>query len=224
MSFKYGLSTEEVVNRRKDFLKKLDINIEDCFMPSLTHGNTVMRVESNHRGSCMLSPQHCFEAEAVITNCKRLGLFILTADCFPVIYYDSVHQAIGLAHLGRRPAQSQLAAKVIKSMNVEFGTEPKDVEILIGPGIHKESYLVEVMKQEIEASWKPYLKIVAHTDLISIDLLGFIQDQLTDAGVLTANIKIEPVDTVISADYFSHYRSKRSGEPEGRFATVVMLN
>jgi hypothetical protein len=41
--------------------------------------------------------------------------------------------------------------------------------------------------------------------------------------VLPEHIEVSPVNTAISDEYYSHYRSVRSGEPEGRFALLVGL-
>jgi copper oxidase (laccase) domain-containing protein len=70
--------------------------------------------------------------------------------------------------------------------------------------------------------WQPYIEDLASGET-TIDLIAFNRDQLIELGVQEENISIDPVDTVTSDDYFSHYRSVRTGELEGRFATVLAL-
>ncbi len=42
------------------------------------------------------------EVDALITQTKNLALTIRVADCGAVYFYDPAHQAIGLAHSGRK--------------------------------------------------------------------------------------------------------------------------
>lgn len=50
---------------------------------------------------------------------------------------------------------------------------------------------------------------------------GCNRKQLLDMKVKETNIYTSSIDTFKSPEYFSHYRSVRTGEDEGRFATVV---
>ena len=47
--------------------------------------------------------------------------------------------------------------------------------------------------------------------------------QLLRAGVPEKNIFIDSTDTGASHEYYSHYRSQRTSEQEGRFVTIVAL-
>ena len=42
-------------------------------------------------------------------------------------------------------------------------------------------------------------------------------------GVEEENIDLNKIDTVTDRNYFSQFRSDRVNEPQGRFATVVMM-
>ena len=114
--------------------------------------------------------------------------------------------------------------KVINKLQTEFGSDPKDILAYIGPGIHKESYIIDRPAElKILPDWQRFLTEIG-TDKIQIDIVGYNQAQMLKAGLLPENIFIDPTDTATSNDYFSHYRSERiTGEPEGRFATVVVL-
>ena len=47
------------------------------------------------------------------------------------------------------------------------------------------------------------------------------QSELLDIQVKEDNIYTSSIDTFTSLEYFSHYRFERTGEDEGRLATVV---
>jgi hypothetical protein len=154
---------------------------------------------------------------------KEKSRFTLSwASDFPVAFYDSKNKVIALAHLGWKPIDKQLVMKVINELKNKYDTQARDIRVFIGPGIHKESYILKDPAQNKSKEWLGFL-----TDLPSgetqVDLIGYIQKQLADAGVLPENIEVSPIGTVVSKEYFSHYRSVRTGEPEGRFATILSM-
>ncbi len=55
----------------------------------------------------------------------------------------------------------------------------------------------------------------------TVDIVGYSKRQLIEAGVKEENIEVSDIDTAADSTFFSHYRSKKTGEAEGRFATVV---
>ena len=55
----------------------------------------------------------------------------------------------------------------------------------------------------------------------SIDLVGYSVEQMISAGIKKENIEVSDIDTGRNMNFFSHYRSGSSGEPEGRIATIV---
>jgi copper oxidase (laccase) domain-containing protein len=157
-----------------------------------------------------------------MTDERGVVLFLPTADCFPVAFHDPERGAIALAHLGWRPTDKQLASKVVRAMTDAYGCRPEDIRVSIGPGIHKESYVFENPEQKNQPAWKPFL-----TELpdgrVQVDLRTAIRAQLLESGIRDEHVSTSPDDTASSSEYFSHYRSVRTGELEGRFATLIGL-
>lgn len=186
------------------------------------HGDRVIGVTGAEVGIGAGTPDAGITAEALMTNVSGLGLFLLTADCLPVVYHDPVHHAIAIAHVGRKPTTLGLAAKVVREMERVYRSAPSDIRVHIGPGIHAESYVFETVEQASDPAWQPFIEQDAfgkwHVDLVAYNLA-----QLAAAGVEEAHVTVDPANTAESDKYFSHYRSVRTGEPEARFATVVAL-
>lgn len=220
MSFRYG-EQETVAANRAAFLGRVGIDASRVVVMDVEHGNKVVSVTAEDAGDC-LSPQHRVAAEALMTNEPGLALFLLTADCLPVAFHDPAHGAIALAHLGWKPSAAGLAAKVVHEMQGAYGTDARDLHVIIGPGIHKESYAFEHLDQAASPEWQPFLSQDTKGKW-HVDLAGFNVAQLVAAGVPSDAIAVDPVDTAASTQYFSHYRAARTGEPEGRFATVIRL-
>lgn len=181
---------------------------ENCVYTSLNHGMDVAQVGASDTGKTV-------ECDAIFTKEKGVGLFLMTADCFGLVVYDPGKMA-AVVHLGYRGVGSKLVQKVIKEFK-----DPSKLKVMIGPGARKESYVFEDVLQKDEPEWQAFLEKAEGR--IAVDLAGFIKKQLVDAGVASESIDDCGIDTVKDISCFSHYRSVRTGEPEGRFATVVVM-
>lgn len=210
MSLAWG-EENQVVKNRKTFLLNHGIRLEDCVTLWLKNGDDAVVVDEKDKGNE-------FKADALITRTLNLPLFMVTADCFPVVIYDPVNKALALVHLGRAGTEKRFVVKVIN----ELQSDPRNLQIKIGPGIRKESYLWDDVTQKTDPSWSKYINKI--DGKYSVDLAGYIREQLLSTGVQESNIDDCSVDTAKDQNYFSHYRSARTGEPEGRFATVAMMN
>lgn len=220
MSFSFG-DKKEVLKNRKAFLKKNGVSLGDCVVMQVEHEEKIVPVDA-HDTIEKKGEDSVVEAEALITKTKGVVLFLLTADCLPVTFFDPSKKVIGLAHLGWRPSERSLALKVVKALHKEYGCDPSDILVWIGPGIHKESYVFENPLQKTLPNWAPYLQDLP-TGETQVDLVGFNMAQLQDCGILPEHIEVDGTDTAKSKEYFSHYRSTRTGKEEGRHATIITL-
>jgi hypothetical protein len=220
MAFRYG-DAASVARHRAAFLSRAGVLPERCVVMQVEHGNAIVPVSAVACGAGALDPDSLVTAEALMTDESHVGLFLLTADCLPVVYCDPVRGAIALAHLGWRPSVKGLAVQVVREMQAIYDTHPQDLYITIGPGIRKESYAFERLDQEASSEWKQFIERDA-AGKWHVDLVGFNTAQLVAVGVSPEHIAIDPIDTAVSPQYFSHVRATQTGEPEGRFATVIM--
>lgn len=210
------LDTEEnVIPRREEFLSKHNVSSKDCVFMQTEHGDKITHVSTSNKGEAIFT-------EALITQDRGVVLFLLTGDCLPIAFYDPIKEVIALAHLGWKPTDMRLVLKVVQELSDMYQSDPKDIKVFIGPGIHKESYVLTELLQNERETWTGFLTSLP-TGETQVDLIGYNQKQLRESGVLAENIYVNPVDTAIDTEYFSHYRSVRTGEPEGRFATILGL-
>lgn len=223
MSFRWGEIDEVIANRRR-FLAKFNLQLKNCAVMEVAHGDKIAQVNKKDRGRGTQDLSNTIKVDALITNQPNIVLFLLTADCLPIIFYDPQNQAIALGHLGWKSTDQKLSQEIIKTMVNVYKSEPAKIIVAIGPGIHKESYIYwyDTPPQKSTPAWQPYLKNLA-SNQTNVDVIGYNHQQLLDIGILKKNIEITSIDTARSPDYFSHYRSIKTGEPEGRFATFVMI-
>ena len=221
LSYTWG-EPDEVLAARTAFLEKLGWKPEDCVGMPLDHKAHIETVGNDERGRDMLPPVSGEPLDALVTDTLGLPLFLITADCLPCIVYDPVRPALGLAHLGSRSAEAGLVGALVRLLQEKYGSQPDDLVVGIGPGIHRESYLLPSFEQESLAEWQPFVSQEPDGQ-VRVDLPGFVAAQFVSAGVQPKHIEISPADTAADPTLFSHYRSVRTGEPEARFATVAWI-
>jgi purine-nucleoside/S-methyl-5'-thioadenosine phosphorylase / adenosine deaminase len=164
------------------------------------------------------------ETDAMITNRPGVALTILVADCAPVVLYDPVHQAAGVAHSGRVGTIKGVIPQTIKAMAATFGSAPVDLLIGIGPAIGAASYEIGAAEAaEVTAAFgadAPRLLTTTRPGHAAFDLTGAIRRQLRAAGVPAGHVHDLAVDTRASTDDFF---SDRAARPCGRLAAVACL-
>lgn len=166
------------------------------------------------------------DGDAVVSNVPGLLLAVLVADCVPIVVADRASGAAGAIHAGWRGTCARVVPAAIDAMRRQFGTEPSDLTVAIGPSIGPDDYevgeaLVEAFQQaghraEDLARW-----FRRRDSRLSLDLWSANRDQLIDAGVPADRISICGLSTLAHADVFDSYRA--AGERAGRMAAVVAV-
>jgi YfiH family protein len=162
--------------------------------------------------------------DALITDLPGTALAILVADCAPVVFYDPVRRAVGVAHSGRVGTLRGVVPKTVAAMTAAFGTAPGDLLTGIGPAIGAASYEIGAAEatQVMDALGAGGAGLLrpSRPGHALFDLAGAIRGQLRTAGVPAANVYDLAVDTRTNTDDFF---SDRAARPCGRFAAVARL-
>src|SRR5258707_534305 len=75
------------------------------------------------------------QGDALITRKRGVALAISTADCVPLLFYDPVTQAIGVAHAGWRGTARGIAAATVAAMSEQLGARLTNIRAGVGPSI-----------------------------------------------------------------------------------------
>jgi hypothetical protein len=160
--------------------------------------------------------------DAMITNLPGVALAILVADCAPLVLYDPVRRAIGVAHSGRAGTIKGVVPKTVAAMTMTFGSAPGDLLIGVGPAIGAASYEIgDAEAAEVMAAFGPELLTPSRPGHATFDLAGAIRRQLDAAGIPAGNVYDLAIDTRTSTDDFF---SDRAARPCGRFAAIARLH
>lgn len=215
--------SNKVANNRENFFKKIGVDIAKTVGIWVEGEDRVLVADRDVAGISMIDKEHALRCDALVTNQKNLYLFLLIADCLPVILYDPKNVALGIVHVGWRGADLEIVKKTLKLMKKEYATDPAHVIVGFGPAARKNSFVKTNPSQKNDPRWQDFLE-KTDDENFKVDVVGFCKSQLLDSGVLSQNIYDCDIDTITDINFFSHYRQNNQPHPQqGRFACVVGL-
>ncbi|HQE93122.1 MAG TPA: peptidoglycan editing factor PgeF [Anaerolineae bacterium] len=202
-------------NHRRIF-DVLGITRAQVVSPYQVHGRHVARVTTQDGGSVIPA------TDALITNTPGVALLLRFADCTPVLFYDPVQRAVGLAHAGWRGVAANIAAMTVQVMGATFGTRAADVWAGIGPTIGPQHYNVgaEVVAAIRAALPEDASAAACRDGRWYVDLPGAVAAQLRAVGV--SQIENSGLCTVSHVDEWYSHRAENGRT--GRFGVLAMLS
>jgi hypothetical protein len=196
-------------------LGPLGLDPRQVVSPWQVHGATVDVVGPDHRGT--VRP----ETDALVTDAPGVPLMMRFGDCTPVLLFDPVRRAIGLAHAGWRGVVAGVVGASIRAMMEDLGCTPGDIWAGVGPTIGPCCYEVGTDVAGEIASACPSGAEVVHSvnGGVHADLPAAVEAQLRAAGVE----RVEHADLCTSCrvdEFFSH---RAEDGRTGRFGVVIGL-
>jgi YfiH family protein len=175
-------------------------------------------------------------ADGLMTDDPTLVLGIQTADCVPVLVRDAKRGAVAAFHAGWRGTLKRIVEGGIGRMQLEFGSDPAQLEAAIGPAIGACCYAVgEEVRSEFlsQFSYAPALfrevydsdpvkqkypllfltaRAPGHSNIgpsLHLDLAEANRRQLIDAGVPARRITMAHRCTSCEPETFFSYRAEQ---------------
>lgn len=161
--------------------------------------------------------------DALITDQPGRALAIQTADCVPLFIWDRAERIVAAAHCGRRGIEQDLAGKLIRRIETEFGIQPSELHAKLGPSIRQASYEIGPdILANLPAEAADFLQPSSEPDRKLIDLQGWLISQLIRTGIQKENIEDSKIDTFLDSEkYWSYRRSTKTDEPFGCMISVI---
>ncbi|MCL2388142.1 MAG: peptidoglycan editing factor PgeF [Defluviitaleaceae bacterium] len=175
--------------------------------------------------SCETRHQPREEADALVTNLKGVLLSVHTADCVPILLYDSRNSAIAAIHAGWRGTFAQIGTKTVQRMTELYGTNPADIHAAIGPAIGLCCYEVgddlhEQFRKQHGAGIDSFFT-TGEGGKPHCNLKAMNEAFLISAGIPQNNIEVSELCTQCHPDLF--YSHRRSGTKRGTLASFIGL-
>ena len=171
------------------------------------------------------TPHELPKADALVSNTVGQALYILTADCQPVLFADQEAGVIGAAHAGWKGAIGGILEATVEAM-VDLGANRNNIAAVIGPTISQEAYEVgpEFYENFCSAD-ETYSRFFSEgaADRYQFDLPSFGLHKLGQSGVKAAHWTGHC--TYSDPDSFYSYRRSvhRKEADYGRLLSAIRL-
>lgn len=210
--------------------------IKSGLYPHQTHTDNVFHITEDFLALPESERKNRLEGiDAIISNVPDVIMGISTADCIPVLVYDSEHHAAAAIHAGWKGTLKRIVEKSIGKMQETFDTNPAKCLAAIGPGISLESFEIgdEVGEAFVNEDFDiekvsvrlPKMNVSHPTDerRLHLDLKEINRCQLLSLGVLAENIEVSPIDTYTDGRFFSARREQKGDVKCGRILSGFVI-
>ncbi len=181
------------------------------------HGGMIRIIEKDHGPLATADGKAVLRGDGSMTDVPGVLLGVQTADCIPVLVADRKRKVVAAFHAGWRGTLARIVERGIGTMQLRYGSKPKDLVAAVGPGIGACCYAVgEEVRFEFESQFAyapelftevydsdpirdkyPLLFLTArapgHSNIgpqIHVDLWEANRRQLLDAGLAAKNVHV----------------------------------
>jgi YfiH family protein len=226
LGFHVGDDPDRVLRNRRALAKSMGIPLNRFTIAKQIHSGNVRIITDEMRGSGSMDQENAVEStDAMVTDRTGICLTILVADCVPMLFFDPVQRAIGVAHAGWKGTLQLIAQKTVMTMETAFGSRAENIMVGIGPSIGPCCYRVgsDVISR-IENIFPTAQGLILHQ---SDDGAGYFDlwkanvDQLIALGIEIKNIELARICTQENTDLFFSYRHQHGDT--GRFGAGITL-
>ncbi|MGL4852709.1 MAG: peptidoglycan editing factor PgeF [Phocaeicola sp.] len=222
-----GDHEESVAANQQLLITRLSLPSVELVLPRQTHGS-VVRVIDEAYGLLTAEAKKAllYGVDALVTNVPGYCIAVSTADCVPILLYDTENCAIGVVHAGWRGTVSKLLTETISVMTATYGTNPIFLKACIGPSISLAAFEVgeEVYDAFREARF-PIEKLSwwnEATQKWHLDLWEANRWLLTQGGIEANQVEVSGICTVQQVDDF--FSARQLGIASGRILSGIVLH
>ena len=128
-----GDNPENVAKNYGVLASSLGFDLNNLVLTHQVHGDVVRIVSA---GDALGLDHRAYpECDGLVTNVPGTALTVFTADCTPILLWDSVTGSVGAVHAGWRSTAADIAGKAVRTMAEAFGSKPENIHAAIGPNI-----------------------------------------------------------------------------------------
>lgn len=224
LSFNRGDKRDNVLENYKRLCDCKNIDINNLVLSKQTHTNNVKTVTKADCGTGIFKESFS-DIDGLVTNQKGVALVTQYADCTPLVFLDTKNKVIATSHAGWRGTVKEIGKKTVEKMVNEFGSNPSDIIVGIGPCIKECCYEVDdpVYNEFSKLSYLDLSKIfkAKENGHYMLNLVEANRQILINAGIPDNNFDLSDICTCCNAEEMHSHR-KSKGE-RGNLALIIEL-
>ena len=218
-SLSYG-TKEEVLNNRRNFFKKHNIDIKNTLVLRALNENKIVEITKEFRDSNKDLSKIILEADGIVTKEKNIFFYLNFGDCIALSIYDKRKDVLMLCHLGWHSVKNNLHIIAINYLKEKYNSNVEDLIVELGPSIKKDSYIMDCPIQLGDDAWIKYIEKIDDKNY-KVDLNSYVVDGLKNMSI--KDIKVSEIDTYSNNNYYSNYEENKFNLDKGRFIVGAML-
>lgn len=164
--------------------------------------------------------------DALITQVPNCCITVATADCVPIMIYDTNNQVVAIVHSGWRGTLLRIVEQTIGQMKDLYLSNYQDIKVCLGPSISLESFEVgeEVYEAFLSANFKvdSFSFYNSKTGKHHLDLWKCIKQSIIELGIPKNQIETANICTYKHPEDF--FSARRLGVQSGRTISGILLN
>lgn len=206
-NIKHGFTTKFAGNFQKR-------RPEGIVVPNQTHSDKMV----------WLTNKINYQADGLITNQKGIAIGVRTADCVPLLFYESESEIIAAVHAGWRGTLKRIAQKAVEKI-AKAGGKTENIIAAIGPHIGLCCYNIDKQCADrfVEEFGSDRLLIRKIGKVYYLNLMYANYKQLLESGVKKQNIDYQLFCTKCQEDLFFSYRRSKSKTDYGEMVSFIKL-
>lgn len=220
-----GDAADAVIENRARCAEAIGASCADFVVGEQVHGHQVAVITQHDIGRGSIEAESAIpNVDALVTNVRGISLVVQTADCVPVLFFDSGRKVVATAHSGWRGTASHIVSDVISTMARVYGTDPQDLDVWLGPSIRQCCYEVsDAVAQAVRSEFGGFPLIARFNDVHHywLSLQSCIRHDLLIQGVAAVRIHDVGVCTACRTDTLFSYRAEN--QATGRMLGAVRL-
>lgn len=161
------------------------------------------------------------EADAHWCELLKLGLIVRTADCIPIMAYNSEKKFALSIHAGWRGVANKISSKSLKKLQNHAPLE--GWKFFVGPHVLQKSFEIKDDAYQIlkNSTTLPDVEWLQKTELgYKANLNVILASQLKEVGIKQSQLNFLEIDTVTDMRFHSYRRDK---EISGRQISFIAL-
>lgn len=221
---------ENVLKNVEIISKSVGFDKNNIYKAKQNHTDSILIIDNNNKQKFKFGILSSEEYDGYITKEKNIATLITTADCNPIIIYDTKKNIIANVHSGWAGTIKKISLKAVKLLQEKFNSNLEDLIVCIGPSIRKCCFSSEDQnfKKKFTDIWnfeEKYMYYEENMKRFHIDLVYVIKKDLIDIGIKKENISDANICTMCSSEDFFSYRTytKDKFSDYGVMATIVEL-
>lgn len=209
LSFTRGDREEAVRENFRRFSLAIGVEPDSVVVSAQTHTTNVISATAADRGRGVLFPREYTDVDGMMTDEPGVTLCTQYADCVPLFFADPVRRVVATSHAGWRGTAGNIGAVTVDRMHRDYGCEPQDILVGIGPSIGGCCFEVDAPVYEAFAKTAHFSDDCATDDgngKYHIDLWAVNRRGLLLAGVRPEHITVTDLCTRCHPEIFWSHR------------------